>query len=390
MARFSELIKNIDKKSEIYRDVAFGASEADAAAEASRSVPQPESLSVAHPVAQPDVPAKAEVAHPVKPKPNAFLLTNILKKQNTPVVSQAMPHEEATKPKAVHTNVTFDESFDDVRDVVTAIFERGADFLQGLSYDELSQIALKIDAAVSRREFLTKAYAVMIEESADYLVRHSCVCGVYAAVVAQAFGLSERERIETILAALLHDVAMRDHRDLVFLDRPLTAQERARMQTHVARAESYLSLVDGMPQDVVKAVSQHHERVDGSGYPEKIDKRKVLPAARIIAFIDAFVALCGHRAYRKRHTSIAAYKDLLAIKNSFSRKVVKICIDHVGLYPIGSEVELNTGEHAVVVAVNRLNALRPRLMLRSTNPDVVIGKDFDLMKHMTVYIKSAL
>ena len=416
MARFSELIKNIEKKSEIYQDVAFGApaSRADEpmmhevvkaepiveqAVPETVSVPAPEPApvvaSVQAPAPEPaSVPEPVQAAEPVnvvKPKPNAFLLTNILKKETAvPVVEPVVQPKPVVSPRPAEPKQPDVDAVSLLIETVETFFARGADALAAVTFDDIAAVVRRVASALPHHNTLLRTYQAMIEESPSYLVRHTCAVTVYSLVVAKAHRLSDDDLVAVGATALFHDIAMRDLPQVISLERELSAQERSVVQTHVSRAEAYMTVVSGMPADVIKAVAQHHERVDGSGYPERIDKRKVLQAARIVGFVDALVALCGHRAYRKRKTTVEAYKELLNNKNSFSRKVIKACIDHVGLYPVGSEVELNTGEHATVTAVNPQNALRPRVLPRPLNPDALQPKELDLARHTTIYIKTAL
>jgi len=387
MAKFSELIKNIDKKSEIYHDVALGVKTAEVATSETSFFAREQKVAPRPVAVMPQEADAVSDVHHVKPKPNAFLLTNLLKKESSAAAPQA-------KAVPVATPVSVRESdadiYEEMHAAVTAMYASGVDVLSQVTYPDLVALVGKIDGVSRNREFLTKVYALMIDESPEYLVRHVCATTVYSLITAHAMGCLGDEVLQIGVAALLHDIAMRDLHDVCSSKKPMTLPERSKVQAHVVRAESYLSSVAGMTPDVLKAVSQHHERVDGSGYPEKIDKRKVLPAARIIGFVDSFVALCGHRSYRVRKNSVDAYKVLLNVKNSFSKKTIKACIDFVGLYPVGSEVELNTGEHALVVGVNQANALRPKVMLVAAGNDAVTHKELDLMRHTSVYIKSAL
>ena len=146
---------------------------------------------------------------------------------------------------------------------------------------------------------------------------------------------------------------------------------------------------------VAMLVLQHHERWDGKGYPNGLDKESIEIGARIIAVVDAFVAMTSQKTYRNALLGYDAMKTLLADKGRrFDYEVIKAMIQSVGVYPIGSIVLMNDTSIARVVGIAAEAPLRPsiRVLIDETGhqyPDNK-GKLLDLREYKNVFIVKAV
>ncbi len=119
-----------------------------------------------------------------------------------------------------------------------------------------------------------------------------------------------------------------------------------------------------MNMDVLAMVSYHHERHDGSGYPEGLSGDRIPIFARIAAIVDCYDAITSHRSYARATSPSIAIKKLYEWKDiDFQAELVEEFIQAVGIYPAGTLVELSSGEVAVVIAEYRTRRLRPKLMV---------------------------
>lgn len=153
---------------------------------------------------------------------------------------------------------------------------------------------------------------------------HAGRVALLAANVARNFGLSPAEVREVCLAGLLHDVGKlfvpREVREKVG---PLSAQEWRQMRRHPVYSAHLTGLLPGVSKQVRQAVRHHHERVDGTGYPDRLCGNEVPLSARILAVCDVYDALISPRAYKRAWSQEAVWHELNAkCEQHFDRQVV--------------------------------------------------------------------
>jgi HD-GYP domain-containing protein (c-di-GMP phosphodiesterase class II) len=183
----------------------------------------------------------------------------------------------------------------------------------------------------------------------------------------------EKEAIETLsLGGLLLDLGKSVlPTEFLQLTRKLSSAEFRIMKKHVQFGEKLLSeaiwgnLKQKTLNDIKIMVHQHHERADGSGYPNGLKNSDISFFARVAGIADSFDAMLSERPYtRSIKSPHKAVNELYDLRGKlFQSEMVEQFIQSVGIYPSGSLVELNTGEVGVVISVNNLKRLRPTLML---------------------------
>ncbi len=120
--------------------------------------------------------------------------------------------------------------------------------------------------------------------------------------------------------------------------------------------------------ELIDLVSQHHEKIDGSGYPGGLEGEEQHPLAPLLSVADAYTALLEPRPHRSAQTPDKALLILLKNKNEYSRSTSKIILNEVGFYPDGSLVELSDGRLAQIRGQGEGNPLSP-VVLVLTDPD---------------------
>ena len=145
---------------------------------------------------------------------------------------------------------------------------------------------------------------------------------------------------------------------------PLTAEETALYQTHVDHSVEILNKTAGLPNDLPGLASLHHEHFDGSGYPRGLRGGAIALPGMIAAIADAFDTLVAPPPQGKHMSPSNALNVIYKGRGSqFQPALVEQFIQCVGVYPVGSAVELNTGEVGIVIAQNPLRRLQPRVMV---------------------------
>ena len=110
----------------------------------------------------------------------------------------------------------------------------------------------------------------------------------------------------------------------------------------------------------LKIVMQHHEKVDGSGYPAGLQRQEIAPAAKVVALSDRYGAAISPRAYRRARVSKDMMRDFLVNKGKeYDATLCVLFIKELGIYPPGSFVRLKNGETAVVTHRGR-DSMKPR------------------------------
>ncbi|MBI1966144.1 MAG: DUF3391 domain-containing protein [Betaproteobacteria bacterium] len=174
------------------------------------------------------------------------------------------------------------------------------------------------------------------------------------------------ERLELLgLAGLLLDVGKVKVPDGI-LQKPglLTPEEYELAKGHVMHAVDLLRKTSGLPAGLEEIVLQHHERQDGSGYPLKLRGPDIPIDGAMAGLVDCFSALTSARPYAEQLSPSNALDQLYKLRGKhFHEALTEQFIQCIGIYPVGSAVELNTGEIGIVITQNLVRRLQPRVMV---------------------------
>ena len=144
----------------------------------------------------------------------------------------------------------------------------------------------------------------------------------------------------------------------------LTPPELKIFQSHVTHSIEIMRESKDATDALMSAVSEHHERFDGSGYPKGMQGEQISLLGGMAGLVDSYTAMISARPYSKPMSVQKALHELYGKRDqAFKSDLVEEFIQCVGVFPVGSLVELNTDEVAVVVAQNRARRLKPRVML---------------------------
>ncbi len=183
----------------------------------------------------------------------------------------------------------------------------------------------------------------------EYTFEHSVNVGILASSLATHIGLPDHD-IETLtLSGILHDTGkMLVPQEILNKPGKLTDEEFKIMKSHVTKGYEYL-LNQGFEKDSLKIVIEHHERYDGSGYPYGLSDKNISLHGKIGAVVDIYDAITSDRVYHKGMQAAKALKLMFNWSDShIDKKVLEFFITHIGIYPVGTIVMLNTNELAIV------------------------------------------
>ena len=198
------------------------------------------------------------------------------------------------------------------------------------------------------------------------LFSHAVDVCVLALVVGHRSQMTEHQLQDLAVGALLHDVGqLRLPRNLLLKSGVFSKEERNLYLTHPKLGSSILSNAEDISEASRRIVLEHHERVNGSGYPWGRKEGSISPLAQLVGLVDRYDALVSKRGARPPTPPALAVRRLyqLGIDGEFSMEWVGKLVQCLGLYPVGSLVELNTGERGWVVSVNQADHMLPTIKL---------------------------
>ena len=205
----------------------------------------------------------------------------------------------------------------------------------------------------------------------DCTLSHSLNCSIYSALLARCSGFTIPQIKVVTCGALLHDIGKIEI-DKQILNKPgsLTDEEFTIMKQHPALGFNLLTKKRLELSSLIAHMAwQHHEKIDGSGYPRGLQGDQILSYARLLAITDVYEAITAHRPYRKAMKPEVAYDFILAgLGTAFDENFGQMFLSKIALYTPGTEVLLSTGEQAIVISVPANEPQRPMIRLIS-DPD---------------------
>ncbi len=218
----------------------------------------------------------------------------------------------------------------------------------------------------------------MLKVSDEYTFKHSVDVATIAMIIAKKYGMNEKQVYEIGISGLLHDVG-KSKIPTEVLNKPgrLTDDEFEIMRKHTLFGYNLIKEKKELSDNVKLGVLQHHEKMNGKGYPLGVAADKISSYARILAVADVYDALVTERPYKSAFTKRDAVEMLMAMTAELDIDVMKSFLESVILYPVGSNVTLSNGEVAKVVENDPMCILRPKVVALSS------GKVYDLANDLS-------
>lgn len=233
-------------------------------------------------------------------------------------------------------------------------------------------IADDLMQAINENDALAVDISVL-KVSDEYTFKHSVDVATMAMIIAKKTGMSKEEVYDIGIAGLLHDIGKSKIPNEI-LNKPgkLTDEEFEVMQQHPIHGYRILEGNKSLSENIKQGVLQHHEKVNGNGYPFGDVSEQICTFAKIISVVDIYDALVTERPYKHGFSPRDAVEMIMAMTAELDMDALKGFLSSVILYPVGTTVELSNGEKARVVENFEEAILRPKVVGLKT------GRVYDL------------
>ncbi len=262
--------------------------------------------------------------------------------------------EELPRAKEIKRNVT---------NVVKSIF---SDARMGKAIEVNAvkeQVGDIVDSVFRNRDALL--CLTNLKDYDDYTFMHCVNIGILAVSFGRHLGMSKRQLENIGFGGILHDIGKTMIPENI-LNKPgkFTEAEYEIMKRHVSLGGEILRKHDNIPEEAMLVAMQHHERFNGTGYPNRLFGAKISLEGQIASISDVYDALTYERVYHTASSCHATVKRLYEWGDTlFERTLIEKFVQCIGIYPFNSLVELNTGQCGIVVSVNHHNLLRPQVRI---------------------------
>lgn len=296
--------------------------------------------------------------------------------EGEPFIPKSLHKSENSQPLEVYDkekkiDMSFKDHYQQVVVRYKMVFER---WQNGVAVDMLSVRKLFIPLLERIDEIGSAVYTLYhYATKQDYFYHHSVTVGILSAFLGKKMGYEKREWLQIGLAGLLSDCGMaRIDPDLVKKNSSLTRTELDEIKKHPMYSYRMVESLRMITQPVKLAVLQHHERIDGSGYPLGLSWGKIHMYARIVAVSDRYHAMTSDRLYREKQSPYHVIEEIQ--KDQYTKldpQVVNTFIGALSDFSIGTRVRLSDDQIGEIVFIDVKQPSQP--MIRIENSGEVVS-----------------
>jgi HD-GYP domain-containing protein (c-di-GMP phosphodiesterase class II) len=246
---------------------------------------------------------------------------------------------------------------------------------------DIAMVADVSDALVAsiteNRDALLLVGRLRAERAGTY--QHSVRVALYLIALGRQIGFPHEELVQLGTLGMLADVGkLRLPRALLEKPGMLTPSEFEQVKQHVKLGLDTIAAAGSLPAAVEQGIAQHHERIDGTGYPAGLSGMQISLYGRMAAIADSFSALIAERDYADARSPQDALLSLYQwAGTSFHEPLVEQFVQAIGVFPVGSLVELSNQEVAIVIEINRARRLEPRVLVLAGRDKAALPEPFE-------------
>lgn len=209
-----------------------------------------------------------------------------------------------------------------------------------------------------------------LKKTDNYAYNHALNVSITLMAFANFISLPKIQIKNLGLAGLLQDLGKgKLPQDLLHKTGKLISAEFSILKKHVEYSYDILKATANIPESVIRVVSEHHERFNGQGYPNALIGQQISLGGQMAGLVDTYCAMTTNKVYAKGVYNQIALEKIQKMRDSaFSSSLIDQLVQFLGIYPVTSLVELNSGEVGVVIQQNSVRRMLPRVMIL-LNPD---------------------
>lgn len=228
----------------------------------------------------------------------------------------------------------------------------------------------------------------------NYTFVHCLDTCIMSTTLGLSLNLKESKLIEIGISSILHDIGkVKLPIKIINKAGPLTAEEYLEVKKHPLYGADILNSYMNISKEVIEGVAQHHERVDGLGYPYGIKGNSISILAKIVSVCDTYDAVSNDRIYRRKFSPSDAYELIMAGSGSlFDENMVVGFKSSFSIYPLGSCVKLSDGTEGYVVRQNKNFPDRPilRVLYDYKTREPIPSYEVDLLSYPYITVSSMI
>lgn len=248
-----------------------------------------------------------------------------------------------------------------------------------------------VDYIISMGDVNKSLYDIKTYDNYTYV--HCLDTGIMSVFLGMSMGLKENQLKELAMGSILHDIGKtRVPSKIINKNGKLTKEEYDEIKKHPLYGREILKKNYWISDNVLKTVEQHHERIDGKGYPYGLKGKSISKFGKIASICDMYDAVSSDRSYRKKFSPNDAYELVMAGSGSaFDQKIIDHFKNTFSVYPLGSHVKLSNNIEGYVIRQNKGFPDKPVVrVFYDENRELIPFYEIDLTKQLNVVIKSII
>lgn len=205
----------------------------------------------------------------------------------------------------------------------------------------------------------------MMQKKSEYTYSHSVDNCALAIAFGRHMGLPKKDLRTLAIGLLIMDAGnIRMPEEILNKKSRLTEAEYEIIKKHVEHGVTLLEKTKGINEDIINIALTHHERFDGSGYPNALEGNQIPVYGRMASIIDCYDAMTSQRPFSSAKSPYSALQSIYNWRGSaFQPELVEQFLQCMGVYPTGSLIEMSNGQVGIVLAQNTTRRMRPKVML---------------------------
>jgi len=256
--------------------------------------------------------------------------------------------------------------------------------------ESLNSIGNMVNYIIEAGDVNSSLYDIKTHDNYTYV--HSLDTCIMATFLGVSSNLDKWEMKDLAVGAILHDIGKtKIDNNIINKKGKLTNEEYSEMKMHPVYGGEMLRKNYSISDIAVNVVEQHHERIDGKGYPFGLTGNQISKFAKIVCICDVYDAISNDRAYRAKFKPNDAYELILSGSGtSFDEKMIINFKNTFAIFPLGCRVKLSNGEEGYVIRQNKGFPDRPVIRVFSNEDNSNFGsfKEIDLLNFSSIVIES--